>query len=148
MPPVPPEPTLSERFAGLSYQDVEEDTFIRPETMLRRALMAIGPQYAVRTDIDSDGDDEDEDDSPYVPTRPPFETRGRSTRRRTEDTERQERSPTKIDPNDETTRQRVATSWRRRSALFPATPRLERRRATGERAATDGRGPGASPPSA
>lgn len=56
VPKVPPPTTVSERLAALGMAgESEEDTFIRPETMLRRALMAIDPQYAERTDYDYDG---------------------------------------------------------------------------------------------
>ncbi len=56
VPKVPPPTTVSERLAALGMvNESEEDTFIRPETMLRRALMAIDPHYAQRTDYDYDG---------------------------------------------------------------------------------------------
>ncbi len=143
VPPVPPEPTLSERFAGLGYgPEAEEDTFIRPETMLRRALMAIDPHYADRTEIRSDARDDDSspgrfehdsspgrfdhDSSPGLYQPSPFvepeqsfvdaedaPPTGRSGRRSEAD-----------DPNDETTRQRVgdivaAADARKSSASYP-----------------------------
>ena len=106
VPKVPPEPTLSERFAGLGYplDDTEEDTFIRPETMLRRALMAIDPNYADRTEIDSDGDDEEE---PFEPRRPPFQDSRALAGGDDEATPTPESLEESDDPNDETTRQRV-----------------------------------------
>ncbi len=38
VPPVPPEPKVSERFSGRDYKpnEAEQETFIRPETMLQR----------------------------------------------------------------------------------------------------------------
>lgn len=53
VPAVPPEPAVTEAApnrVGRRVEETEEDTFIRPETMLRRALMAIDPDYASRTD--------------------------------------------------------------------------------------------------
>jgi hypothetical protein len=35
---------------GLNFDDAEENTLVRPETAVRRALMAIDPDYARRTD--------------------------------------------------------------------------------------------------
>jgi len=57
VPEVPPPARVSERFRalGLHFDENEEDTFVRPETMLRRALLAIDPDYARRTDYDDDG---------------------------------------------------------------------------------------------
>ncbi|HHH31388.1 MAG TPA: hypothetical protein ENK57_23990 [Polyangiaceae bacterium] len=56
-PKVPPSTRISERFGAfeLPFDDREEDTFIRPETMLRRALMAIDPNYVRRTEYNDDG---------------------------------------------------------------------------------------------
>ena len=53
VPRVPPEPevTLAPRMRfAIRGEDSDEDTRIRPETMLRRALMAIDPDYARRTE--------------------------------------------------------------------------------------------------
>jgi len=54
---VPPNTRISERFGAfeLPFDDTEEDTFIKPETMLRRALMAIDPNYVRRTEYNDDG---------------------------------------------------------------------------------------------
>ncbi|HZO16087.1 MAG TPA: hypothetical protein VFB62_22590, partial [Polyangiaceae bacterium] len=51
VPPLPPEPRVI-NFRRLDFQldESEEDTFIRPETLLRRALLAIDPDYARRTE--------------------------------------------------------------------------------------------------
>jgi hypothetical protein len=52
-PPIPPAAriAIAERFPELKLPEGgEEDTVIRPEEMLRRALMAIDPDYARRTD--------------------------------------------------------------------------------------------------
>lgn len=52
LPRLPPEPEVTEfprRRVGRRGEEGDEDTFIRPETMLRRALMAIDPDYARRT---------------------------------------------------------------------------------------------------
>lgn len=56
-PKVPPNTRISERFGAfeLPFEDAEEDTFIKPETMLRRALMAIDPNYVRRTEYNDDG---------------------------------------------------------------------------------------------
>lgn len=56
-PRVPPNTRISERFGAfeLPFSDTEEDTFIKPETMLRRALMAIDPNYVRRTEYNDDG---------------------------------------------------------------------------------------------
>lgn len=57
VPPVPPATAVREaprRRSSLGFEEGEEDTFIRPETMLRRALLAIDPGYAERTDYTSD----------------------------------------------------------------------------------------------
>lgn len=56
-PKVPPNTRISERFGAfeLPFDDAEEDTFIKPETMLRRALMAIDPNYVRRTEYNDDG---------------------------------------------------------------------------------------------
>jgi len=40
------------RHADFRVNEGDEDTFVRPETMLRRALLAIDPAYAQRTDYD------------------------------------------------------------------------------------------------
>ncbi len=53
VPAVPPETSVTEGVPGVlgrRVDETEEDTFIRPETMLRRALMAIDPDYAKRID--------------------------------------------------------------------------------------------------
>ena len=54
VPPLPPEPRVI-NFRRLDFQldESEEDTFIRPETLLRRALLAIDPDYARRTEYAS-----------------------------------------------------------------------------------------------
>jgi hypothetical protein len=53
VPALPPATTVSEaplpRLAK-RFEDSEEDTFVRPGTRLRRALLAIDPEYAERTD--------------------------------------------------------------------------------------------------
>lgn len=55
VPAVPPEPLVMETPLRLRRREEEsdEDTVIRPETMLRRALLAIDPEYANRTDYSS-----------------------------------------------------------------------------------------------
>ena len=60
LPAVPPEPALSEAprpLIGLRFDESEEETFVRPETLVRRALMAIDPDYARRTAYTSEVDD-------------------------------------------------------------------------------------------
>ncbi|MEZ4439621.1 MAG: hypothetical protein R3B72_11065 [Polyangiaceae bacterium] len=67
-PKVPPKTRISERFGAfeLPFDDSEEETFIRPDTMIRRALMAIDPDYARRTEYrpEDDEDDDDDDEAP------------------------------------------------------------------------------------
>jgi len=57
VPALPPPTTVSEaplpRLAR-RFEDSEEDTFVRPGTRLRRALLAIDPEYAERTDYAED----------------------------------------------------------------------------------------------
>jgi hypothetical protein len=133
VPKVPPEPTLSERFAGLPYKadNAEEDTFIRPETMLRRALMAIDPNYAERTEIDTDDleelEPEEEDSSPgaFTPERPYVTP---TIDDEEEDTaKRRQGGGVEVpdDPDDEKTRERVgdlvaAADRRKSNAPSPA----------------------------
>jgi hypothetical protein len=51
--PIPREPrVMSLRRLDFQLDETEEDTFIRPETMVRRALIAIDPGYADRTAYD------------------------------------------------------------------------------------------------
>ena len=40
-----------DRHPGLVFDESEEETFVRPETALRRALMAIDPEYTNRVDL-------------------------------------------------------------------------------------------------
>ncbi len=88
-------------------QDTEEDTFIRPETMLRRALMAIDPQYAERTDIDTEDADEDESGDDYRPSRPYFESEAERFADEEEDTAKRGIPSTEPEAEDEKTRERV-----------------------------------------
>ncbi|MBM4375328.1 MAG: hypothetical protein FJ095_09605 [Deltaproteobacteria bacterium] len=62
VPPLPPATTVLEvpRYRGARGGDEgEEDTFIRPETALRRALLAIDPGYAQRIDYSPDDGPDD-----------------------------------------------------------------------------------------
>ncbi len=53
VPPVPPEPRVSSKPAGgRFFEESEQDTFILPETALRRALTDIDPAYPQRIDYD------------------------------------------------------------------------------------------------
>jgi hypothetical protein len=83
VPPVPPEPSVIEspRPLGLRFDESEEETFVRPETLVRRALMAIDPDYARRTDY-SDWEESSSDDGPdeSTPSRgDSWETGGRAS---------------------------------------------------------------------
>ncbi len=67
VPPSPPEPRVSSKpTVGRSYDESEQDTFVLPETALRRALTDIDPGYPERIDYGStagdDGAGDDEDD--------------------------------------------------------------------------------------
>jgi len=71
VPPVPPEPQLSHGVMGLRFDDSEEDTMIRPETAVRRALIAIDPDHDRRTSYDhSDDLWDDWDDAEEVEPEP------------------------------------------------------------------------------
>ena len=99
VPPVPPETSVSERFRALGFTDGEEDTFIRPETMLRRALMAIDPSFAERTDYHYDGVGEPPQEFP-VPPRPP-----------SDEDDRGEDTPKRITSAPKSPARKVISSW-------------------------------------
>jgi hypothetical protein len=72
-------------FRRLAFQaEEEEDTFIRPETMLRNALMAIDPEYAKRTEYaqGSQPSRPEEEDHDSADTESPEDTQMQTQRRR------------------------------------------------------------------
>ncbi len=71
VPPIPPEPELSLGVMGLRFDETDEDTMIRPETAVRRALIAIDPDHDRRTSYDHSADLwEDWDDAEEVEPEP------------------------------------------------------------------------------
>jgi len=63
VPAVPPEPRVSDKPASARpMDDSEQDTFILPETQLRRALTDIDPNYPDRVDYQPGQEEDDEED--------------------------------------------------------------------------------------
>ncbi|MBW2454007.1 MAG: hypothetical protein JRI68_05840 [Deltaproteobacteria bacterium] len=123
VPAVPPEPRVSDKpTAARPEDDSEQDTFILPETQLRRALTHIDPAYPDRVDYQpgEQGDDEEDLGTASLPSVPggegPPRPSGAVSREGWDDEDDEEDQDTQVETQR---RAKPATAQKKRRTLVP-----------------------------